>query len=121
MVPTKYHTDAHEKPDPEWLAKLAIPVEKTVAFKLLPALGMGAASALDETGVKKMFGSGVNTSGVRSKGLAAKVPHNKIPILVGLMGKGLQVDTRTVGQRTECKAGGKGRSPEDAHLAKDCK
>ena len=35
------------------LAKLALPVVKTVASKLLPALGIGAASALAETGVKK--------------------------------------------------------------------
>lgn len=54
------------------LAKLALPVVKTVASKLLPALGIGAASALAETGVKKVLGSGVS----------ADVPHNKITTLL---------------------------------------
>lgn len=54
------------------LAKLALPVIKTVASKLLPALGIGAASALAETGVKKVLGSGQT----------AQVPHNKIPTLL---------------------------------------
>ena len=64
------------------LAKLALPVVKTVASKLLPALGIGAASALAETGVKKMFGRSVRPGPKGSSGLTAKVPHNKIPTLL---------------------------------------
>ena len=74
------------------LAKLALPVVKTVASKLLPALGIGAASALAETGVKKVLGRSVSTSGAGAKGLrpgpegssglSADVPHNKITTLL---------------------------------------